>query len=204
VSGPFDPVTNDAASALQYVERLDGTGLRLLSAPGSYAERGEDNALRFSPDGRFLVFVRDQVIDGVLHFAIFRIRSDFTHPRRLTPWDLDADRPSVSPARSGPTVGLLSFETHGGAFATQGDVALLPSSCATVTACTAATRLVTHNDGTVRTSYAASWSPTGRRLAFAEEDGTGDVDVFTIRPDGRDRRQVTHASVPEYSPAWSQ
>jgi Tol biopolymer transport system component len=204
VMGPFDPVTGDAASALQYTERLDGSGLRLLSAPGGYGERGEDNGVRFAPDGRFLVFVRDQTIDGVLHFAIFRMRPDSTHVRRLTPWDLDADRASVSPALSGRTAGLIAFETHGGAFATQGDVALLPSACATVRACSAATRFVTHNTGTTRTSYAATWSPSGRRLAFAQEDGTGDVDILTIRPDGRDLRQVTHAEVPEYSPAWSQ
>ena len=200
VSGPFDPVTGDAAAALQYTERLDGTHLRLLSVPGDY----EDNGVRFAPDGTFLVFIRDQRVDGVLHFAIFRMRPDSTHVRQLTPWDLDADRASVSPARSGPTAGLISFETHGGGYATQGDVALLPSSCATLAECTAATRYVTHNAGTPRTSYAASWSPTGRRLAFAQEDGTGNVDVFTVRPDGRDQRQVTRSPVPEYSPAWSQ
>ena len=198
--GPFDPVTGDAVSALQYTERLDGTDLRLLSVPGDY----EDNGVRFAPGGRFLVFIRDQRIDGVLHFAIFRMRPDSTHVRRLTPWDLDADRPSVSPARSGPTAGLISFETNGGGFATQGDVALLPASCRTVAACTAATRLVTHNTGTTTTSYAATWSPTGKRLAFAQEDISGDVDIYTIRPDGRDQRRVTHAPVPEYSPAWSQ
>jgi Tol biopolymer transport system component len=199
VMGPFDPVTGDAASALQYSERLDGSHLRLLSVPGDY----EDNTVRFSPDGRYLVFTRDQTVDGVLHFAIFRMRSDSTHVRQLTPWDLDADRPAVSPARFGPTARLVSFETHGGGHPTQGDVALLPSSCTTIAACTDATRLVTHNTGTGKTSYAASWSRTGHHLAFAQEDGTGNVDIYTIRPDGRHQRPVTHLPVPEYSPAWS-
>ena len=200
VMGPFDPVTGDAKSALQYTERLDGSSLRLLSVPGDY----EDNAVRFAPDGSFLVFVRDQRIDGALHFAVFAMRPDSTHVRQLTPWNLDADRPSVSPARSGPTAGLVSFETHGGASPTQGDIALLPATCATIAACTDATRLVTHNGGTAKTSYAASWSPNGHHLAFAQEDGTGNVDIFTIRLDGRDQREVTHSPAPEYSPAWSQ
>ncbi len=200
VIGPFDPVTGDAVSALQYSERLDGSDLTLLSVPGAY----EDNTMRFAPDGRYVVFTRDQSIDGELHFAIFWMRSDSTHVRQLTPWDLDADRPSVSPARSGPTAGLVSFETHGGGSPTQGDVALLPASCPTIAACTEATRLVTHNDGTDKTSYAASWSPEGHRLAFAQEDGTGNVDVFTVRPDGHHQRPVTRSPVPEYSPAWSQ
>ena len=199
VVGPFDPVTGDAVSALQYTERLDGSDLRLLSVPGDY----EDNGIRFAPGGRYLVLVRDQYIHGVLHFAIFRMRSDMTHVRRLTPWALDADRPSVSPARTGPTAGLVAFETNGGGSPTQGDVALLPLWCRNVAACTRGTRYVTHNTGTTKTSYAASWSPQGRRLAFAEEDGTN-VDIYTIRPDGSHRRQVTHSPVPEYSPAWSQ
>ena len=199
VVGPFDPVSGDAVSAWQYTERLDGSDLRLLSVPGAY----EDNGIRFAPGGRYLVFIRDQYVDGVLHFAIFRARADMTHARRLTPWTLDADRPSVSPARSGPTAGLVSFETHGGGSPTQGDVALLPASCRSVAACTAATRYVTHNTGTTLTSYAASWSPNGRCIAFAQEDGSN-VDIYTIRPDGSHRRQVTHSPVPEYSPAWSQ
>jgi Tol biopolymer transport system component len=199
VMGPFDPVTGDAASALQYTERLDGSDLKLLSVPGDY----EDNGVRFAPGGRFLLLIRDQRIDGVLHFAIFRMRSDSTRVRQLTPWDLDADRASVSPDRSGPTAGLVAFETHGGGSATQGDVALLPASCRTIAACTRATRYVTHNTGTTRTSYAASWSPDGRRLAFAQEDGAN-VDIYTIGPDGHDRRPVTRSPVPEYSPAWSQ
>jgi dipeptidyl aminopeptidase/acylaminoacyl peptidase len=204
VVGPFDPVTGDAQSALQYTERLDGSHLKLLSAPGGYGERGEDNGVRFAPDGRYLVFIRDQHVNGVLHFAVFRMRPDSTHVRQLTPWGLDADRASISPARTGPTAGLVSFETHGGAFATQGDVALLPSSCMSIAACTEATRYVTHNAGTAKTSYAASWSPNGHRLAFAQEDGTGNVDIYTVRPNGRALRQVTDSPVPEYSPAWSQ
>lgn len=129
---------------------------------------------------------------------------DGTHVRRLTPWSLYADRPSVSPARSGPTAGLISFETNGGIAPTQGDVALLPASCRSVASCTKATRFVTHNIGTTKTSYAATWSPNGRRIAFAQENGPGDVDIWTAQPDGHDRHQVTRSPAPEFSPAWSQ
>lgn len=200
VVGPFDPVTGDAASALPYSERLDGSDPTPLSVPGNY----EDNTPRFAPDGRYVVFVRDQTIDGVLRFAIFRRQAGSTHVHQLTPWNLNADRPSVSPARSGPTAGLVAFETHGGGSPTQGDVALLPASCRRISACTKATRYVTHNTGSTRTSYAASWSPTGRRLAVAQEDATGNVDIYTVRPDGQRRRQVTRSPAPEYAPAWSQ
>ena len=202
VSGPFDPVTGDASSALLYTERLDGSDLQRLSEPG-LAAGVEDVDARFAPNGRYLVFVRDQRIHGVLHFAIFRMNADATDVRQLTPWDLNADRPSISPTRHGATADLISFETHGGAAPTQGDVALMPASCRSLLECTQATRLVTHNSGTTKTSYAATWSPSGTRLAFAQENSPDDVDIWTTRPDGHDRRQITHASAPEFSPAWS-
>ncbi len=46
------------------------------------------------------------------------------------------------------------------------------------------------------------WSPDGSRLAFYS-DRSGDYQVWTIRPDGSDLRQVTHstrASLPTWSP----
>jgi len=203
VSGPFDPVTGDAASALLYTEREDGSHPQRLSEPGNDGT-AEDTDARFAPDGRYLVFVRDQRINGDLHFAIFRMNPDGTHVQQLTPWDLEADRPSVSPARTGASAGWISFETHGGATPTQGDIARLPASCKSLTACTNAIRLVTHNTGTTNSSYAATWSPNGDRLAFALQDNTGNVDIWTARSDGHDRSQVTHSPAPEYSPAWSQ
>ena len=51
-----------------------------------------------------------------------------------------------------------------------------------------------------------SWSPDGRWLAFDGERrfsaGNGNQ-VFVIHPDGTGERQLTHAQVPEWVPAWA-
>jgi len=146
VLGPFDPVTGDATSALLMISQLDGSGARRFSEPGTHGTT-EDNVARFAPDGQRVVFVRDQPIDGVLHFALFRMRVDGTGVQQLTPWELNADRPSVSPARYGPTAGLVAFETFGGGNPGRGDIAVLPLGCRSLAACTRDTRLVTHNAG---------------------------------------------------------
>lgn len=202
VVGPFDPVTGDAASALLYRSRLDGSDLRRLSPPDNDGWAEDVNA-RFSPDGSFLVFTRDQRNNGVLQFATFRMDPDGTDVRQLTRWNLNTDRPSVSPALHGPTAGLISFETHGGAAPTQGDVVVMPADCESLTACENAMRPITHNAGTTRSSFAASWSPSGLRLAYAEDDGLGGTDVWISRADGSGRHRLTDAGYPEFSPAWS-
>ncbi len=202
VLGPFDPVTGDATSALLMISRLDGSGARRFSEPGTHGTT-EDNVARFAPDGQHVVFVRDQPIDGELHFALFRMRVDGTDVQQLTPWELNADRPSVSPARYGPTAGLVAFETFGGGNAGRGDIAVLPLGCRSLAACTRDTRLVTHNAGSPRSSFAATWSPGGDQLAYAQEpDTSGLVDIWTSRWDGRHARRVT-SSGHEFSPAWS-
>ncbi|WP_426563322.1 TolB family protein [Angustibacter sp. McL0619] len=202
VLGPVDPVTGDATSAVLMIVRLDGSGARRFSEPGTHGTT-EDNVARFAPDGRHVVFVRDQPVDGVLHFALFRMLVDGTAVQQLTSWELDADRPSVSPARHGPTAGLVSFETFGGGHPGRGDIALLPLDCRSLAACTRTTRLVTHNAGSPRSSFAATWSPDGRQLAYAQEpDTSGQVDIWTSRWDGSHARRVT-SSGHEFSPAWS-
>ncbi len=202
VLGPFDPTTGDARSALLMIARLDGSGARRFSEPGT-AGATEDVGARFAPDGRHVVFIRDQPIDGVLHFAIFRMTVAGMGVQQLTQWALNADRPSVSPARRGPTAGLIAFETLGGVQPGRGDIALLPLMCRSLTACTRAARLVTHNAGGPRSSFAATWSPTGRRLAYAQEpDTSGAVDIWTSHWDGSHARRVT-SSGREFSPAWS-
>ena len=54
-----------------------------------------------------------------------------------------------------------------------------------------------------------SWSPDGRRLAFDQNGGHDTTNVFTVRADGRDLRQLTNSprtdsDVPAYSPDGSQ
>jgi Tol biopolymer transport system component len=203
VVGPFDPVTGDASSAALYVSNVDGSNARRL-ASNQPPPLAEDTVPRYSPDGTYMVFVRDQRINGVLHFAVYRMSADGSRDRRLTPWSLDADRPTISPALHGPSAGLIAFETHGGAAATQGDIVTIPANCPTVRACTHDMRFVTRNSGTDKSSFAASWSPTGRRIAFTQQIGDETADVWTADWNGLRRERVTDAIAdPEFSPAWT-
>jgi len=200
VMGPFDG-QGDAASADLYTTRLNGNDLRRVGAgagPGS-----EDTGAVYVPGGQRLVFIRDRRIDGILRFAIFRMRADGSHEQQLTPWELDADRPMPSPAHTGPTAGMMTFETFGGAEPGRGDIAMLPYMCESLEACTAAIRYVTHNGGGPRSSFAATWSPDGRFLAYAEEpDRSGRVDVWTSHWTGQLRHRMTTTGT-SYSPSWS-
>ncbi|TDW23737.1 TolB family protein [Kribbella kalugense] len=203
VIGPFDPITHDAASALLYTAREDGSHLRRLSEPGNDGS-AEDNHARYAPDGKYLVFDRTRRINGTVHTAIFRMTPTGTRVQQLTAWALDATRASVSPARRGPTAGLVVFETNGVVPEAQADVATVPAACRSLDLCSAGIRLVTSNTGTSKSSFMASWSPNGQRLAYTETPGGGRAaDIWTARYDGRHAFQVTRSPLSDFFPAWS-
>jgi Tol biopolymer transport system component len=47
-----------------------------------------------------------------------------------------------------------------------------------------------------------SWSPNGARIAFSSNEG-GTHDIWTMRPDGSDRVQITNSADLDTEPAWS-
>jgi Tol biopolymer transport system component len=163
---------------------------------------------RFAPDGRYLIFVRVRDRDG--HVAVFRMRPDGSHVRRLTPWRLDADTPDLSQAPHGPTKDLVAFETfgHGAPEGAQSDVATVPATCASLADCTRKIRYVTNNGAGPATSFNPSWSPDGTRIAFTnvlpppDPNSLAISDIWTIRPNGTDRRRVSHSPRFEFRPDW--
>jgi TolB protein len=46
------------------------------------------------------------------------------------------------------------------------------------------------------------WSPTGGRIAFTRLTG-GSNDVWSMRPDGTDKRRLTSSAAHEAAGAWS-
>ena len=104
------PVKNgNAASAVLWKAALDGSHRQRFSQPGIDGTF-EDYRARFAPAG-YLIFVR--LRDSDMDQAVFRMTPDHRHIRRLTPWALNADIADISPAKSGPTKGLVAFETYG-------------------------------------------------------------------------------------------
>ena len=59
-------------------------------------------------------------------------------------------------------------------------------------------RQLTHNS---MRDEGPSWSPNGKRIAFAAFDGH-DYEIFTIKADGGDRRQLTHNRTDDINPSW--
>jgi TolB protein len=205
VIGPFDRVNQSARSAVLYIARPDGSGMRRLSQRGIDGVY-EDYRARLDVSGRYLIFIRLRNRD--IKSAVFRMRPDGSDVQRLTPWRLDADIADLSPAIHGPTKDLVAFETfgHGPPKGSQQDIATVPATCHPLAACIREIRYVTHNGSGPRTSFNPSWSPGGKRIAFTDalfpagKPAIGDI--WTIRPDGRGRQQVSHSTRFEFRPDW--
>jgi Tol biopolymer transport system component len=206
VLGPEDPVTHNAASAVLYTARPDGSHKRRLSEPGIKG-KFEDYRADFSPDGGYVVFQRLKLATD--QSALFRMGINSRHVRRLTPWNLNADTQDLSLATHGPTKDLVAFETYGHGGPPRGkssNVATVPSTCAPVSECRKQISYVTHHRQGKRQSYNPSWSPNGRRIAYVRQrevdSNTFIGDIWTTRPDGTHRRAVSTSPLFEYRPDW--
>jgi hypothetical protein len=100
------------------------------------------------------------------------------------------------------------FETfgQGAPKGSQPDIATVPATCHPLAACIREIRCVTHNGAGPRASFNPSWSPGGKRIAFTDalfpagKPAIGDI--WTVRPDGRGRQQVSHSPRFEFRPDW--
>jgi Tol biopolymer transport system component len=206
VMGPFDGPGGAARSAVLYTARLDGSGMRRLSQRGIDGVY-EDYHARFDASGRHLIFLRLRNSDGKT--AVFWMRRDGSGVHQLTPWRLAADVPDLSLATHGVTRNLVVFETFGSSPPPKGseqDIATVPATCHPLAACVRDIRYVTHNGAGPQTSFNPSWSPDGQQIAFTQAlflEGKPPVgDIWTIRPNGHDRRQVSRSPRFDFRPDW--
>jgi hypothetical protein len=202
VMAPFD--ANDVpASAALYSVKLDGSDLQRVSSPT--LEPGiRESAAKFSPTGRVRVFLREQAVAGVRSFAIFKSDADGSHAQQMTPWDIDASRPSISPARSGITQGLVVFDAADDSVPGGRDVALMPVACDGIDECTRWTRYVTHGAPGPWSAFAASWSPDGRSLSYVVEATPGGwATIWTSAWDGTWAHPMTDGTN-SFAPSWGQ
>jgi Tol biopolymer transport system component len=161
-----------------YTVHPDGTGLRVLAAP-------RVGIPFWSPDGTRIAFAADY--DGAGN--IYVVNADGSGLTRLTDdADLAGDWLSWSP--DGTRIVYVSGRDSGCSY----------FSC---------NRLYVMNaDGsdkrglTEPESFFPTWSPDGSRIAYSAI-GRGTFQIFTVKPDGTDVRQVTNSAEGNYGPEWS-
>jgi Tol biopolymer transport system component len=159
-----------------WVANLDGTGLVNLTAP---LGPSTNLAPAWSPDGYMIAFAGNR--NG--QFRIWVMGANGNHPTELTsPAAADLD-PSWSPdSRKLVFVGQFA----------DGDVDLLIRDMTTQQI----TRIALPGE-----ENRPAWSPRGTRIAFAS-DRDGDMEIYTMAPDGTELAQVTHNTVNDLAPAW--
>jgi hypothetical protein len=205
VLGPFNAVNDSASSAVLWRSALSGRHLVRLSARGIDGAF-EDYGATFAPAG-YVVFLRVRNAD--IKSAAFRMNADGSHVRRLTPWALDADELSVSPATSGPTRNLVVFETYG-----HGHPDGTSQAVATTSAVPprgqrfAPIRFLTARHSLPVENFNPAWSPDGRRIAFVKfsfdesADPPVSGDIWRMRWDGAQKKKVSRSPLFDFRPTW--
>jgi len=200
-----DQYPNGYAGTLMSARLDDGTvsAIKRLSPDGPDGVF-EDAYARLTPDGKYYVFERYSTDTGDV--AIFRMRRDRSAVSQLTDFALNVDLPHISPATTGPTAGLVVFQTYGqgNPTGTSRDLATVPVSCASLSACAAATHYVTSNGLGLGRASNPTWSPDGLRIAYAGRPSVDVVDcqIQTIAYDGSDVRTVSTSPLFDYRPDW--
>jgi hypothetical protein len=87
------------------------------------------------------------------------------------------------------------------------DIATVPATCTSLAACMSQISYVTSNGAGPQQRFNPSWSPDGRRIACVElvpgdETRPPSGDIWTVRPDGSRRHQVSTSPRVDFRPDW--
>jgi TolB protein len=153
---------------------------------------GDNSQVVASPDGTRIAFQRHNspLAEPAGGIAVFVMRINGTHLRRITPWSLRAgDHPDWSP--DGRWILVRSNEDGG----------FLNSQLYVVHPDGSGLRQITHVSADTML-LSASFSPNGARIVFSQTGRSGQPDIFTMRVDGSDVHQVTRTPLWESAPDW--
>jgi TolB protein len=192
------------------VARADGTGVRNLTRSSCTAVCLSNEYPVWSPDGRRIAFERAL---GPLPSAgpppvvgIFVMDADGSHVRRLTQLQPGSGTEDHSPSWS-PDGRRIAFMRANNTAAPIGASAIY-----TVNARGGRPRLVGRMPLDRPGAGSPTWSPDGSRLLFSTycryrggscgQAATG-AQLFTVKPNGRGLRQLTHLPGNSYNAAWS-
>ena len=153
---------------------------------------GDNINMVVSPDGTRIAFQRHNspLAEPAGGIAVFVMRINGTHLRRITPWSLRAgDHPDWSP--DGRWILFRSNEDGG----------FLNSQLYVIHPDGSGMRQITHLSADTML-LSASFSPNGARIVFSQTGDSGQPDIFTMRVDGSDVHQVTRTPLWESAPDW--
>jgi TolB protein len=187
----LDKDSGDAHYEFQgiFTMRMDGSDLRRVTLPRARTAR--DSQPQWSPDGKQIVFVRENATaQPAGGHAVFVVSAAGGHPRRITPWNLKAgDGPNWSPDGT-----LILFRSHE-------DDEFLKSNLYTVHPNGTSLKQITHVAPTTRL-YSSAFSPDGASITFGMMGTGGEADVFTMPLDGGAPTPVTRTPRADSAPDW--
>jgi Tol biopolymer transport system component len=172
---PFDKIA-------VYVSDLDGTNRKQLFQQ----DGGGAFSPTWSPDGQWVVFGYGAVFNARESnpSRLIMIRADGSEKRELTSGPLNSGFPSWSPDGKRIVYRVWAKEERSLQILNLDDGE--------------STKLTSGQDNF------PVWSPLGDHIGFTRDTGgTNSYEIFTIRPDGTDLKQLTHAPGNDAHCAWS-
>ncbi len=147
----------------------------------------DDIPADYSPDGSRIVFVRsDPARPPSTSHALFVVNTNGTGLRRLAPWGMSG----CCTASWSPDGQWILFDARGRIFVIHPDGSGLR-------------QIPIDTGGSRYFAQQPVWSPNGDRIAldlFLPQNGT--LDIYTMRADGTDLRQVTASPTHDENPDW--
>lgn len=163
-----------------FIMNPDGTGVTNLTPNTSL----NINPV-ISPDGSTILFSSGR--NG--GFQLFTMDIDGSNVKQITDFDDPATlrEPSYSPDGS-----RIAFNAYADGSAAR-DIYVIDSDGTNL-------KRLTDNGTTIDLNQV--WSPNGDRIAFTS-GRDGDAEIYTMKPDGSDVKQLTHNDYADATPAWS-
>jgi TolB protein len=171
-----------------FVMNADGSSQRQITFNAL-----DDEAPAWSPDGKMIVFQRDlDPVRGQIDYDILTMRASGGDERNLTnspgvqdfdpDWSPDGRRIAFASERDGDDE-IYTMRPNG-----------------------SRVRQITFNDGPF--DFHPNWSPDGRKIAFASDrdavpETPFQVEIYTMRANGRDQTRLTFDDLSDEFPAWS-